>query len=307
MFFSVKINNGVILDFRNIPIVISAIYGGPLAATISGIVIAGYRIIIFGISFSSIVSAITVIAITSGCIVILKIWRTDLKRWIASTFVICSFTGMAFVILLSGKINLKYVLCLFWISTFVISLASFYYVHYCIEANMLFRKLQRESTKDHLTGLNNVRKFDEAFNIAVNNSKKRNSSLSLLMIDVDYFKRINDTYGHQAGDLVLVDLGKILMANRRGSDVISRIGGEEFTVILTDCPKAAAIKVAENIRSKVQEHNFALPNGKLINITVSIGGSNFPDSIDEYDKLLEQADISLYRAKREGRNKVVFQ
>lgn len=303
MYSSVKIGGDVLLDFRDITIVMSAIYCSPFSAAICGIIITGYRIIIYGVSLSSIVSAATVAAITLGCVLITKTQKTRFIKWIYSTLCICLITSIAFFILLSGKPNLTFVLIVFWISTLAISSFCYYYVRYCIHANMLFARIQREYTKDHLTGLNNVRRFDEVFNLAVSESRKKHLTLSLLMIDIDFFKKINDTYGHQAGDSVLVELGKILTAN--GSpNAVSRIGGEEFTVILLDYSKEAATEMAEKIRKSVELHDFELPTGQHVNITVSIGVSNYPESTEEYDKLREMSDISLYHSKRNGRNRV---
>lgn len=307
MYFSVKINSNVILDFRDITIVMSAMYCGPLSAIICGVIIAGYRIVIFGVSLSSIVSAVTVTAITFGCILIAKSRKTNFAKWAYSTLCIGIFTSATFIFLLNGKTNLLYVLIVFWLSTLTISFFCFYYVRYCIETNMLFSKFQKESTQDHLTGLNNVRRFDEVFNLSVSESRKKQVGLSLLMIDIDYFKKINDTYGHQAGDFVLIELGKIIVANCGNLDTVSRIGGEEFTVILLDCSKESAIQIAEKTRDSVEHHDFELPTGEHIKITVSIGLSNYPESTEEYDRLLEKSDISLYCAKRSGRNRVSCQ
>lgn len=303
MYFSVKINSDVLLDFRDITIVMAAIFCSPFSAAICGIIIAGYRIIIFGISLSSIVSAVTVATITLGCILIAKTQKTKFTKWIYSTLCTCLFTSIAFFILISGKENLTFVLIVFWLSTLAVSLFCYYYVQYCIETNMLFIKIQKEYTKDHLTGLNNARKFDEVFNLAVSESQKNHFTLSLLMIDIDFFKKINDTYGHQAGDFVLIELGRILNANCN-PDTASRIGGEEFTVILLDCSKESATQIAEKIRKSVEFHDFELPTGQHINITISIGVSNYPESTKEYDKLREMSDISLYQSKRNGRNRV---
>ena len=161
-----------------------------------------------------------------------------------------------------------------------------------------------ESSKDFLTGLNNVRKFDSLFNNAIENAKEKKENLSLLMIDIDFFKRVNDTYGHAEGDVVLQELGKILSKNSRSFDVVSRNGGEEFTVLLLGCPKDNAIQIAERIRATVENHSFVLTTGLEISITVSIGVSSYPELTEEVEKLVEKSDIALYAAKRTGRNKV---
>jgi diguanylate cyclase len=283
----------------------ASIYGGEISLIVCGTIIALFRIIIFGISFSSIIATIMIMFITLACLAIIKIERTKLKKWLFSTFLALVISSLDYIILLKGKTNLVYLLSVYWISTLIISLISYYYISYCIEVNSLFRKLQIESTKDFLTGLNNVRKFDESFNLAVYNSRKKQVGLSLLMIDIDLFKKVNDTYGHQAGDFILKGLGEILLASCGDSNVVSRIGGEEFTVIILDSTKESAAEIAETIRRNVEIHDFMLITGECIKITVSIGVSNYPETSDDYDKLLEKSDISLYSAKRKGRNRVI--
>jgi diguanylate cyclase len=283
----------------------AAVYGGEISLLVSGTIIALFRIIIFGISFSSLIATITIILITLSFLAILTLKRTKLRKWVLLTSFSLAVSSLDYIILLNRKTNLVYLLISYWIFTTIISIVSYYYISYCIEANSLFRKLQIESTKDFLTGLNNVRKFDESFNLAVYNSRKKQVGLSLLMIDIDLFKKVNDTYGHQAGDFILKGLGEILLESCGDYNVVSRIGGEEFTVIILDSTKGSAAEIAETIRKNVEIHDFMLITGEHIKITVSIGVSNYPETSDDYDKLLEKSDISLYSAKRKGRNRVI--
>lgn len=152
--------------------------------------------------------------------------------------------------------------------------------------------------------LANVRKFDSLLNDAMKNAKEKDEKFSLLMIDIDFFKKVNDTYGHAEGDIVLRELGKILLKNCRSFDIVSRNGGEEFTILLLDYPKIQALQVAEHVRSSVETHPFILSDQIRINITVSIGVASYPQDTNEIEKLLELADMTLYTAKRTGRNKV---
>lgn len=124
------------------------------------------------------------------------------------------------------------------------------------------------------------------------------------MIDIDFFKKVNDTYGHAEGDAVLRELGKILLKSCRSYDIVSRNGGEEFTILLLDCPEIQALQIAERVRYSVETHPFIMTNETQINITVSIGVSSYPEATNKIEKLLELADETLYIAKRTGRNKV---
>lgn len=193
-----------------------------------------------------------------------------------------------------------------WIGTLIVSLLVYNYVNYLGYLTHLYRKFKDESSKDFLTGLNSVRKFDIFFNTLADAAQSKNEKLSLLYIDIDFFKKVNDNYGHSNGDIVLRELGSILIKNCRSFDFVSRNGGEEFTVLLLDCEAKQALEIAERIRKTIEMHTFILLDGKKINITISIGVSSYPDTITDSHNLIYEADMALYAAKRSGRNKVVL-
>lgn len=168
-----------------------------------------------------------------------------------------------------------------------------------------YRWYKQESNIDFLTGLNNVRQFNKLYNMLINNEKNSYRIFSLLYIDVDFFKNVNDTYGHENGDIVLRKLSEILKKTCRSIDIISRNGGEEFSVILLDCPYERALEIAERIRKNVENTPIELSNKTKINITISIGVASYPNPISNLDMLRESADKALYEAKKTGRNKVV--
>jgi diguanylate cyclase len=164
--------------------------------------------------------------------------------------------------------------------------------------------IEKASNVDFLTGLHNVRHFDKTLNDYAITAKHTHTNISLLFIDVDYFKKVNDTYGHINGDIVLKGLSKLLVLLSRNDDVITRKGGEEFTVLLAKCGLEEAVAVAERIRAEIEKQVFISTAGENIKITVSVGVSSYPETTPDEDKLAEQADIALYKAKRTGRNKV---
>ncbi|WP_278280578.1 GGDEF domain-containing protein [Tepidibacter formicigenes] len=163
---------------------------------------------------------------------------------------------------------------------------------------------KEQSIKDFLTGLNNVREFDLVLNKLINKVKEDKEKLSILIIDIDYFKKVNDTHGHQNGNLVLQELGRILCRSCRTGDIISRIGGEEFSILLPNCSYYQALEVGERIRRDIQNHKFILLDNANINVTVSIGVATYPDTVGNLDELVMKADEALYKAKQTGRNKV---
>lgn len=161
----------------------------------------------------------------------------------------------------------------------------------------LYTKTRELSVRDELTGVYNRRHFAQVMQLEWKRALRFKRELSLLMIDVDYFKRFNDTYGHLEGDKILKHLGTLLNQNLREVDTVARFGGEEFVILLPDTDKRGAIAVAEKLRHLVQE--------QIQGITVSVGVANFPDDVHEIDDLIDEADIALYDAKDLGRNQVI--
>ncbi len=167
------------------------------------------------------------------------------------------------------------------------------------------QKLEGIATQDQLTGLYNRHYLDISLPQIESGIKRRNSTLGVLLCDMDHFKAINDTYGHATGDLALAELGDIFRATVRGSDLIIRYGGEEFLILLVDIEEGEEMAVAEKIRKAVADHPFQLPEGAQ-NQTISIGAAEFSSRQPEnITKVLRYADIALYKAKERGRNCVV--
>jgi diguanylate cyclase (GGDEF)-like protein len=164
------------------------------------------------------------------------------------------------------------------------------------------KKLQKLATHDGLTGLYNQRFFYCALEDELARAKRYDHCFSLLLLDLDFFKKVNDTYGHRSGDAVLGELGRRLKSRMRSSDVICRYGGEEISVILPETDTAAATLLGEDLRRLIEEKLFDVDNGQAITITVSIGIATFPRHVEEMALLVSHADTALYQAKKEGRN-----
>ncbi len=167
-------------------------------------------------------------------------------------------------------------------------------------------RMEQLAVTDGMTQLYNYRYFREQLSLEINRAVRHNLSLSLLMLDIDFFKNYNDLHGHPAGDMVLCTIADLIRSNLRKIDVAARYGGEEFAVILPETDEKAAAVVAEKIRKLVEEtpipNEDQQPNQKL---TVSIGVATFPVDARSEDELVEVADRRLYMAKDLGRNRVV--
>jgi two-component system C4-dicarboxylate transport sensor histidine kinase DctB len=166
-------------------------------------------------------------------------------------------------------------------------------------------ELHRASITDPLTGAYNRRFFVEAFAKLSEMAQRYNSPLSIVLIDVDHFKKVNDIHGHSAGDKVLIALADLYRAEMRGSDVFARLGGEEFAMALHNSDAASSIQVAERLREKVMGRPVEV-DGQVINITVSCGVALHTPALASLDSTMERADKALYRAKHSGRNRVAL-
>ncbi|MDQ1316109.1 MAG: hypothetical protein QG662_2218, partial [Pseudomonadota bacterium] len=175
-----------------------------------------------------------------------------------------------------------------------------------LENARLYAQVEQEARIDALTGLLNRRSFDRRLAEEHNRAKRFNKPYALALLDIDHFKRINDTYGHPAGDAVLAQLGQVLAQQFREVDVKARYGGEEFAVILPEISGGTAKTVAERVRRAIAATPFVLPDGREIGATVSIGVSCYPNCATNGAAAVNTADQALYIAKMEGRNRVLL-
>jgi diguanylate cyclase (GGDEF)-like protein/PAS domain S-box-containing protein len=172
------------------------------------------------------------------------------------------------------------------------------------ERKQLEFELKRQAHLDPLTGLSNRRHFLVQGDVELSRAIRSNSKLSVLMLDIDFFKKVNDSYGHQAGDSILQALAKVCQDTIRKINVIARLGGEEFAIILPGTNAYDAILVAERLREFVANMEVTIPPNLSIKVTISIGISTLDNNFTNIDTLLNQADKALYEAKKTGRNKV---
>lgn len=178
------------------------------------------------------------------------------------------------------------------------------------EINILKDELdqaRRMATTDALTGLHNRRGFDAALLRTVDECLKTNSLFSLLILDIDHFKVVNDTHGHLVGDKVLIGISKLLHNQMRGNDYLSRFGGEEFAVLLLDTPITGAFTVAENLRKTVEKLRLkhVKTGQRLDQVTISIGVASYRKG-EQVKDFIQRSDNALYRAKSLGRNRTVL-
>nr|WP_324258026.1 diguanylate cyclase [Cellvibrio fontiphilus] len=164
------------------------------------------------------------------------------------------------------------------------------------------KQLEHLATTDPLTGINNRRRFDETLATYIQMGKRTGNGFSILLLDADHFKKVNDNYGHPVGDAVLQQIAGLIMQNTRATDFVARYGGEEFVVILPNAPSATEVMtVAEKIRSAIESASFP----EVGQMTMSIGSSHWHAEETNADDVIQRADEALYNAKASGRNRVV--
>jgi two-component system, cell cycle response regulator len=168
----------------------------------------------------------------------------------------------------------------------------------------MYEVVEEQATTDGLTGLVNHRTFQERFSSMLGRADRRSFAVSMLLTDIDHFKKVNDTYGHPTGDEVLRRVAVILKASARKIDIVARYGGEEFAIVLEGTDRAGALQLAERIRQEVAQQSFASPQGAF-QVTLSIGVACYPEDARDKTEIIARADQSLYAAKHGGRNRTV--
>ncbi len=180
---------------------------------------------------------------------------------------------------------------------------SAYIVKYFITSRD-FEHQYKLATTDGLTELYNHRYFQEQMKLNVENSKRYGNEFSMIILDIDFFKKFNDTYGHQSGDAVLRQVAQTLKRSVRATDIACRYGGEEMSIILPNTGKNVAHSTAEKICERVSSNKFKLQGDKEVSVTISLGVSTYPQDGQTPSELIEAADKRLYNAKNNGRNQV---
>ena len=162
-------------------------------------------------------------------------------------------------------------------------------------------QLKTLASKDYLTGLYNRSKLDEILMFYIKRSKRHNCNFGLILLDIDFFKNVNDTYGHQVGDKILREFSNLLIKSSRETDRVGRWGGEEFSIIVEDADKLNIMKFSEKLRKNIQNYNFSI----VCNITVSLGVTLYQMD-DDLNSMMKRVDNALYSSKHNGRNMVSF-
>lgn len=304
----------VIIDLRIAIITLASVYLGPLNSFLVGTMTIAYRSILGGLGWISWLP----VALLCGPLsyyIVKRVRNRTIGLIMAS--VVCTLTSTVVFALIAQHFNafvyfspfanLDNYLKITFALVVCNSLAAIAYDHAIksiISRQQNYQALRIKADTDGMTGLYNHNRFQQELSQSLERARINKSHLSLLLVDLDYFKEYNDNLGHQAGDVLLKEVAKIFLDGIRPNDIAARYGGEEFAIILPDCSAYEALKIAERIRVKVEQNSFygreKMPKRK---VTVSIGIACFSGDVTDKDVLIRKADTALYSVKRTGRNK----
>ncbi|MET3207299.1 UNVERIFIED_CONTAM: diguanylate cyclase [Paenibacillus sp. PvR008] len=291
----------IMVDLRQLAIIISVYMGGAVSGLLTTLIISLYRIFITGgLTDVSLIATINAILTLSITLPLVRKKSLPLVKWMSA--VLGSATvSVSSVFFLVEHPHLQAII-FFAIVLILGGLFTYFMIHHIKKTERAIQLLEEAANRDHLTGLYSLRAFDTMFEESFHSSRTTKHPFGVVLLDIDYFKNINDTYGHLNGDTVLSQLGALLTRESTVRAYPSRKGGEEFAILIGNCNSQKAATFAEKIRQAVEHYPFRLNDGSVISLTVSIGAGSFPDIASEH--LMEKVDAALYKAKRSGRNRV---
>ncbi|WDM21842.1 GGDEF domain-containing protein [Paenibacillus polymyxa] len=290
-----------VVDLRHLAIIISVYMGGSVSGLLTTLIVILYRIYITG-GWTDITLTVTVNCfMTLGIsLIFIREKSLTLRKWMSAVI------GAAVVSLLSTFYvdNPPDNESMIIITTVKMlgGLFTYFMMSHIKKTERAVHLLEEAANRDHLTGLYSPRAYDALFEEVLHTSKTTKQPFGLVMLDIDHFKNINDTYGHLNGDTVLSQLGMLLTRESTMRVYPSRKGGEEFAILIGNCDSQKAASFAEKIRKAVENERFLLNDGTMISLTISIGAGSSPVIASRH--LLEKTDEALYEAKRSGRNQV---
>lgn len=300
MYYHFPLSRHVVVDFRQLPILISLYLGGGLSGAITTLLIVVYRLFLNEFGAYSVIAALNSPVTFLIGLLFLRREETAMPR----IFLVLGLTAVSTVviawILYDGLPyqEMGLYLPLFFIAGFI----AFSILRYLRDKDDSIRLMREAANRDFLTSLYNSRAFAKKMEQKIAAAQRDNIPFTLLVIDIDHFKQVNDQYGHPAGDAVLLQIADVMRETFSPRDHIARKGGEEFVILIDHCDAEQIQVIAERLRRNVENHRFILPDGREIKLTISGGSATYPN-VDEVE-LFVKADQALYQAKEAGRNRI---
>ncbi|NGZ76091.1 diguanylate cyclase [Saccharibacillus alkalitolerans] len=301
MKFSFPIGDNSVVDLRQTAIIIAVYVAGIPGGLIASLSIAAFRLFFVGsFGLASCIGAANALVTFLLVIAVLKKGQLEPGKWAAAFAVqfVAFLLGISFAIG-ADVANIVPVYSVIVVGT---GIFTFFMLRHLKHSNDLFAFMEDAAHRDFLTGLHNPRAFHLAYERRIKCAWKKGEDFALILLDIDHFKRVNDTYGHPAGDAVLRQLGAILSSCSPADGYCARKGGEEFAIVIDGGDESAAARIAEKVRSSVEKHPFLLEDGTCLQLTVSLGYGLSNEG--PVKTLFSRVDDALYRAKEKGRNRV---
>lgn len=303
MLTSINFSTTVQFDMRYVAFIIAATYGGPLVSFVTAtfMFLTNFVFLEEAASNHIIIIVNTSLFLYFNIIAYYKFPRRKLYAYYSLGMIALMTTGSSLLHLWSTE----YLIFLF-VYLSVNILAGYIvlnFIDYTYESLLHYRHLKISHEIDYLTQIHNVHAFEEKLSDMIYLARENKQSLIMLMIDIDFFKKVNDFYGHDIGDIVLFELANILKDQTRPGDLVARKGGEEFAIILNNCTYENGLMIAERIRQVVAEFIFVKETSP-ISISISTGLAIYPNDAKTSKDLIKASDLALYLAKANGRNRV---
>lgn len=311
MYLAVSVSQGVRIDMRHIPLLLFSLYGLHTPLLVSSVMIAITRFY-FGVDSQATVAFFGTLGMGLGLLVLHRFLLKHSVPTINRALLLNFFALMANSIILFINIDPGDhplgTITVFWGVGTLIGLITTFLILDIKQVQEDRTRFRQNANIDFLTSIGNVRTWDQEVNIVENRHRKIPFPLAVLLFDIDYFKRVNDTYGHDNGDLILKQFAQLLQRHLIPKETTARIGGEEFAMLILSESKEIAMRRAEEIRTAVEAFPFKLNSDESIKITISTGGvfSNTDSHQITIFELKSLADEALYMAKHSGRNQVIF-
>ncbi|WP_214848457.1 MULTISPECIES: diguanylate cyclase [unclassified Exiguobacterium] len=297
---------GVLVDLRHIPVIVAAYFAGPLPTAIVTIVIILYRFSI-SLNSSAYAAALFITLIAVGTSLLVKWLPIYSKRTFTLVTVYATVLhGIVLIYVLADSKLIMDILSVVLPASFISSWLALVITRDIRLTKQSMRTWQQTAQRDFLTGLHNFRAFTDHFDDLKQQTILQQHEVALITVDIDHFKHVNDTFGHEAGDEVLRQFASRLRDGVTDAGFISRNGGEEFSVLVEQLTDVKVLALAEQLRERIATSPFQLSNGTQLPLTASFGVAHFPKSTSQIQQLVTDADVALYHSKQNGRNRVTL-
>ncbi len=297
---------GILIDLRHIPVIVAAYFAGPLPTMIVTVVIILYRFSV-SLNSSAYAAALFILLMAAGTSLLVKWLPIYSKRTFTIVTIYATLLhGLVLTYVLADTGLILDILSVVLPASFISSWLALVIIRDIRLTKQSMRTWQQTAQRDFLTGLHNFRAFTDRFDDLKQQMILQQHEVALITIDIDHFKHVNDTFGHEAGDEVLRQFASRLRDGVTDAGYISRNGGEEFSVLVEQLTVPKVLALAEQLRERIATSPFQLPNGTLLPLTASFGVAHFPQSTPKIQQLVTDADVALYHSKQNGRNQVTL-